>query len=35
MTNDEKISKVKEILEQVNNMPENDSDQIMKHLLTK
>ena len=32
MTNDEKISKVKEILEQVNNMPENDSDQIMKHL---
>lgn len=32
MTNDEKISKVKEILEQVNNMPENDSNQIMKHL---
>lgn len=32
MTNDEKVSKVKEILEQVNNMPENDSYQIMKHL---
>ena len=33
MTNDEKVSKVKEILEQVNNMPENDSDQMMNNMV--
>ena len=32
MTNDEKVSKVKEILEQISNTSESNSGQIMKHL---